>query len=150
MRQQNNSIQWNAFSIRVCSERNVTRKKFSFVFCKFFREISHFFCENKRSERCENDTKAKVFLWIAKIFGKKYFSKTVSVIAATINCLKNSSIFKVLLSHLNNFSSDTLINVCWREFDFSSSIFLNLCPSTYLHPNKNSVFSSRNFRVFFA
>ena len=35
----------------------------------------------------------------------------------------DTSIFEVLSCHINNFSSFTLINVWWREFDFS--IYLN-------------------------
>ena len=41
-----------------------------------------------------------------------------------------SSIFEVLLCHINNFSSFTLINVWWREFDFSGYLlkFLSVRP----------------------
>ena len=35
----------------------------------------------------------------------------------------DTSIFKVLLCHINNFSYFTLINTWWREFDFSSYLF---------------------------
>ena len=35
----------------------------------------------------------------------------------------DTSIFEVLLCHINNFSSYTLINVWWREFDFSNYLF---------------------------
>ena len=56
--------------------------------------------------------------------------KTMSFIAAIINCSKrtsgilcsDSAIFEVLLCHINNFSSFTVINV-WREFDFFSHLF---------------------------
>ena len=40
-----------------------------------------------------------------------------------ILCSSESSIFEVLLCHKNNFSSFTLINVWWREVDFTSYLF---------------------------
>ena len=83
-----------------------------------------------------------------------------------ILCSK-SSIFEVLLCHINNFSSFTLLNVLWREFDFSNYLFKFLSihkssPMTLSRPIKNSTFLakiscfwhhfrllSRNFYLFF-
>ena len=93
-------------------------RKFSVAFRKLFREISHFYRENKAKFRED-------------IFAKcEHFVKTMSLTAATNNCRKelvefcsDSSWFEVLLCHMNNFSSFTLINVWWREFDFNSYRF---------------------------
>ena len=71
-------------------------------------------------------------------------------------------IFEVLLCHINNFSSFTLINVWWREFDFSSYLlkFLSVRQQYILQPWLWSYvffanffaqfpFFSQNFRFIF-
>ena len=81
-------------------------RKFSVAFRKLFREISHFYRENKAKFRED-------------IFAKcEHFVKTMSLTAATNNCRKelvefcyDISWFEVLLCHMNNFSSFTLIIV---------------------------------------
>ena len=71
----------------------------------------------------------------------------------------DTSIFEVLLCHINNFSSFTLTNVWWREFDFSSYLFkfLSVRPQ-YIRSTmnvrlcffrKNLVFFRKIFVLFF-
>ena len=64
----------------------------------------------------------KIFSRNAKILWKPWVLLLQQLIAqknSGILC-SDSSIFEVLLCHINNFSSVTLINVWWREFDFTS------------------------------
>ena len=71
------------FYLGFAANETLREKIFVHILQIFSRNFT-FSRENKRSEKCENDISAKMF------FGKKNSSKTVSVIAATINCLKNS------------------------------------------------------------
>ena len=56
----------------------------------------------------------------------------------------DSSIFEVLLCHINNFSSFTLINIWWREFDFISYLFKFL-----FKPSKFCIIIREIFALFF-
>ena len=129
-------------------------RKFSVAFRKLFREISHFYRENKAKFRED-------------IFAKcEHFVKTMSLTAATNNCRKelvefcyDISWFEVLLCHMNNFSSFTLINVWWREFDFNSYRFkffyvshffqeIFAIFSQYFSREIFALFSLKIFRIF--
>ena len=66
------------------------------------------------------------------------------------------SIFEVVLCHINNFSSLTLINVWWKELDFSSYLFKFLSVrqqyicSTIFFAKFSFLFFSQNFRFIFS
>ena len=95
----------------------VSRKMRTFlvVFCKLFREISHFFAKKYFSEMQnyfpENFAKMRKFFCEMRNYN-------CSNELVEFSC-SDISMFKVLLCHINNFSSFT-INVWWGEFDIGS------------------------------
>ena len=62
----------------------------------------------------------------------------------------DSSIFKVLICHKNNFSSITWINVWWREFDSTSYLFKFLSVRTRNFREMFALFISRNIQIIFS
>ena len=119
---------------RFTFQRTKRLRKNTKIFGRILRTFSqNFFCDKAKMRNAKN------------IFEKcKNFDKTMSFIAATVDCLKelfsDSSIFEVLLCHTNNLSSFTYIYILvykclikrfWFHFDFTSYLFyVSVCPST--------------------
>ena len=93
------------------------------------------------SEKCENFAKMRKKFHEMWKFCKnhEFYSCNNYLLRRTCGILcSDSSIFKVLSCHKSNFSSITLLNVWWREFDSTSYLFKFLSVRT------------RNFRIIFS
>ena len=106
------SIQWPLLQVN-CPKNLLWSIMSNFAFSHFLAKINKAKTQHFFSRICKNICEKNKFCEMRKFCSERTFGILCS----------DSSIFEVLLCHINNFSFFTLINVWWREFNFNSSLF---------------------------